>query len=248
MLNMLGKITILCTTLFVSQVTGYAGSGGYGGGTKGYSSSSGSRSGGYGGGSTLGLGGSFGSSYGFGSTSGGVSATSAAASGPIQAAVRSRHVIEYVDIDLPQDDVVPQVIDVDAGHLPLILNFKSASSRIQVHQSHEGSEAGEIQETESEDEPQLLRHSVTKPIIQEVREIITPFRRVVQEIRPVEEEVKTIVARGRGRTTDTTGTTGSSNVGSSSTGRVGTGRGSYGGGSGAYGSNSFGSSASKSGY
>ena len=30
---------------------------------------------------------------------------------------------------------------------------------------------------------------------QEVHEIIMPYRRVIQEIRPVEEEVKTIVAR-----------------------------------------------------
>ncbi|OTF77006.1 DFP2-like protein, partial [Euroglyphus maynei] len=186
---------------------------------------------------------------------GGVLASTAAASGPVQAAVRSRHVIEYVDIDLPQEDVAPQIIDVDAGHLPLILNFKSASSRIQVHQTHEGSEPGEIQETESEDEPQLLRHSVTKPIIQEVREIITPFRRIVQEIRPVEEEVKTIVARGRGRTTGdttavaagvTTAKTGSTNTVGTNTGRIGNNRGSYGGSSvGAFGSNSF---ASKSGY
>ena len=162
-----------------SEAGGYGGGGG-GGGGGGSSGYSGSRSsaGGY---SSGGYSGS--------SLSGGRGSISSGSAGPVQAAVRSRHTIEYIDVDLPQDDIQPQVVEVDAGVLPLVLNFKSASSRIQVHQSHQGSDAGDIQETESEDEPQLLRHSVTKPIIQEVREIITPYRRVVQEIRPVEEEV-----------------------------------------------------------
>ena len=43
----------------------------------------------------------------------------------------------------------------------------------------------------------MLKHSVTKPIIQEVREIITPFRKITQEIQPVQEEILTIVSRGQ---------------------------------------------------
>ena len=172
--TLLIQIAILCAIVLGCQAGGYGGSGGGG-------YSSGSRGGGYSSGG--------GASYG-----GGISGSRSAgtAGGTVQAAVRSRHTIEYVDVDLPQDEVVPQVVEVDAGILPLILNFKSASSRIQVNQQHEGAEAGEIQETESEDEPQLLRHSVTKPIIQEVREVITPFRRVIQEIHPVQEEVRFI--------------------------------------------------------
>jgi hypothetical protein len=93
----------------------------------------------------------------------------------------------------------PQVVEVDAGQLPLTIHFKSASSNINVVQTHQPSDAGEIKQTSSEDEPHRLVHEVTKPIIQEVREIITPFRRVIQEIRPVQEEIQTIVARGEPR-------------------------------------------------
>ncbi len=66
-------------------------------------------------------------------------------------------------------------------------------------QSHQGGGPGEVQQTSSEDEPHRLIHEVTKPIIQEVREVITPFRRVIQEIKPVQEEIQTIVARGEAR-------------------------------------------------
>lgn len=38
-----------------------------------------------------------------------------------------------------------------------------------------------------------------KPVIQELREIITPYRRVVQEILPVQEEIQTIIAKGEPR-------------------------------------------------
>ncbi|OTF73867.1 hypothetical protein BLA29_015159, partial [Euroglyphus maynei] len=47
------------------------------------------------------------------------------------------------------------------------------------------------------DEPQRLIHRVTKPIIQEVYELIQPMRKIQQEIMPVQEEVLTIVARGQ---------------------------------------------------
>lgn len=213
--------------------------GGYGG--------SGYSSGGYSGGSS---GGSYGSGYSGGSSGGARPSSGGAAGGSVQAAVRSRHSIEYVDIDLPQDDIAPQVVEVDAGILPLVLNFKSASSRIQVHQSHEGAEAGDIQETQSEDEPQMLRHEVTKPIIQEVREIITPYRRVVQEIRPVEEEVKTIVSRGKGRRQpgggDLGGTKAGAGAGGSRGGYGGGSSGGYGGSGGSYGSSSYAGARSKS--
>ena len=34
-----------------------------------------------------------------------------------------------------------------------------------------------------------------KPIYQEVREVISPYRKITQEIKPVQEEIMTIVAR-----------------------------------------------------
>lgn len=61
---------------------------------------------------------------------------------------------------------------------------------------HQGA-VGTNQETSSEDEPHILRHSVKKPIYQEIREIISPYRKIFQRIEPVQQEIKTIVARNQ---------------------------------------------------
>ena len=119
--------------------------------------------------------------------------------GPVTAAVQTQHTVEYRHVNLPQELPQPQVIEVDGGQLPLTIHFRSASSNIQVHQTHQPSHPGEVQQTSSEDEPTRLQHEVTKPIIQEIREVITPYRRVIQEIRPVQEEIHTVVARGEPR-------------------------------------------------
>ncbi|XP_017493031.1 PREDICTED: keratin, type I cytoskeletal 9-like, partial [Rhagoletis zephyria] len=58
-----------------------------------------------------------------------------------------------------------------------------ASSNLNIQQVHDGAQ-GSNQESQSEDEPHVLKHQVTKPIIQE-------------EIHPVIEEIMTIVARGQ---------------------------------------------------
>ena len=60
-----------------------------------------------------------------------------------------------------------------------MLILKSASSSLNVLQQHEGA-GGDTQETSSEDEPHRLIHTVRKPIVQEVREVISPFRKVIQ--------------------------------------------------------------------
>lgn len=117
----------------------------------------------------------------------------------IQAAVQTKHTVEMKPVDIPFEDIEPQVIEVEGGALPLEIHFKSSSSRIRVHQTHQASGAGEVEQTSSEEEPHRLIHEVKKPIIQEVREIITPYRKVVQEIQPVMEEIHTIVAKGEAR-------------------------------------------------
>jgi hypothetical protein len=55
---------------------------------------------------------------------------------------------------------------------------------------------GQVERTQSEEEPHKVMHEVLRPVIQEVREVITPYRRVVQEIQPVVETVNTIIAKG----------------------------------------------------
>lgn len=116
--------------------------------------------------------------------------------GPVTAAIQSIRSVELNDLQDTYDSSEPQVIDIPPSAMPIVINFRTSASQLQIHQSHEPSEPKEIQETQSQDEPHFLRHSVTKPVIQEVHEIIMPYRRIIQEIRPVEEEIKTIVARG----------------------------------------------------
>src|SRR5699024_11029421 len=74
----------------------------------------------------------------------------------------------------------PTVIEVDGNPGSVEFVFKSSSSRIRARQQHSGGGAGQTEETSSNEEPTRLVHTVTKPIIQEVREIITPFRKIVQ--------------------------------------------------------------------
>jgi hypothetical protein len=57
----------------------------------------------------------------------------------------------------------------------------------------------EVQESRSEDEPHLLRHEIIRPVIQELHEVIQPFRRVIQTIQPVIEEIHSVVAKGEPR-------------------------------------------------
>lgn len=120
------------------------------------------------------------------------------ASQRIPAAVHTkRHNIRFVEVDVPDfPSREPHIIEVDSNPLPIVIQFKSASSQIRVEHSHkELQQQPKIQETKSEDQPQHLRHEVIKPIIQEVHEIVKPYRRVIQEIRPVVQEIETIVAK-----------------------------------------------------
>lgn len=113
---------------------------------------------------------------------------------PIRAAVKSRHMVDFMDVPSEPANVKPQTILVEANNIPLNILFQSRSSELNLHNEHTPSK-GSVQETMSEDEPHRLIHKVTKPIFQEVFEIIKPYRKITQEITPVEEEIQTIVAR-----------------------------------------------------
>ena len=97
----------------------------------------------------------------------------------INAAINTRHQIEFRDVPSTGNIITPAVVEVGAGQVPLNILFRSASSSLNVLQAHDGAQ-GSTQESDSEDEPHVLKHSVTKPIIQEVREVITPSRKIVQ--------------------------------------------------------------------
>ncbi|KAH9401004.1 hypothetical protein TYRP_002589 [Tyrophagus putrescentiae] len=113
---------------------------------------------------------------------------------PIPAAVKSSHTVEYNEVPNEPANIQPQTILVEAMNIPLNILFQSKSSNLNLQSEHVPS-PGSTQETSSEDEPQILKHTVTKPILQTVLEIIQPYRKIIQEIKPVEETVKTIVAR-----------------------------------------------------
>ena len=113
---------------------------------------------------------------------------------PIPAAIQSHHNIHYYDVP-STGHVHPTTVEVGASSVPLNILFRSASSNLNVQQYHEGAR-GTNQKTQSEDEAHVLKHTVKKPIYQEVREVISPYRKITQEIKPVQEEIETIVARG----------------------------------------------------
>ncbi|XP_054160845.1 keratin, type II cytoskeletal 1-like [Oppia nitens] len=179
---------MLKLTIVLSSVMAYcmASAGGYGG-SSGGASYGGSGGGGYSGGASVGgySGGSGGAVQSGGGHSGGI----------IQAAIHTRHQIDFKDV--PSSGAVnPATIEVGSSSVPLNILFRSSSSNLNVQQDHQGG-GGDTQRSQSEDEPHRLIHEVSKPIIQEVREVITPFRKIVQEIQPVQEEIQTIVARGQ---------------------------------------------------
>ncbi|OTF75082.1 hypothetical protein BLA29_010152, partial [Euroglyphus maynei] len=93
----------------------------------------------------------------------------------IRLPVHSRHTIEYVDVP-STGNIQPVNIEVPSTRLGANFNFRS-SSNIKVSQSHQGS-SGSYQETSSMDEPIRLSHTVRRPIIQELRETIQPYRKV----------------------------------------------------------------------
>ena len=114
---------------------------------------------------------------------------------PVQAAVISKHQVSYIDVpSTPAQELKPTTIEVKANPVPINIILKSSSSKLNIQQEHQPSK-GTVQQTESEDEPHILKHTVRKPIIQEVYEMITPYRFIKQELQPVQEEIQTIVAR-----------------------------------------------------
>jgi len=198
-------LKFVLASMLVVAVAAYGGSrGGYGGASRSAGGYGGARasSGGYGGMSAGGFGGNFGGNSGAGQT--------------VQAAIQTRHNVEFRDVP-SSGSVAPTIIEVGASSIPMTILFRSASSSLNVQQQHDGAQ-GSVQESQSDDEPHILRHSVNKPIIQEIREVITPFRKITQEIQPVQEEINTIVARNSGNSGSSAGASfgGASGFGGSS--------------------------------
>ncbi|KAJ6220896.1 hypothetical protein RDWZM_006708 [Blomia tropicalis] len=114
---------------------------------------------------------------------------------PVKAAIQTTHTIDYKEVPNEQSNIMPQTILVEANNIPLKILFQSKSSDLNIQSEHIPSPPVEPQETESEDEPHRLIHRVTKPIVQQIYELIMPYRKIIQQIEPVKEEIQTIVSR-----------------------------------------------------
>ncbi|KAH9398061.1 hypothetical protein TYRP_019437 [Tyrophagus putrescentiae] len=79
----------------------------------------------------------------------------------------------------------PTNVNVESQMSPINLNFQSSSSPVNINHRHNPGQ-GSFRQTQSEDEPHRHIHTVTKPIIQEVREIIAPRRVITQQVQPVQ--------------------------------------------------------------
>lgn len=113
--------------------------------------------------------------------------------GPIRLPVISRHTIETVPVEVDTPVAVPRVIEIGPSNRAIDFMFKSSSSPIIVRQSHMPSTAPVNEVLRTEEEPTILRHNIVRPVIQEFREVIQPYRKVTRIVHPVQEEVKLIV-------------------------------------------------------
>ncbi|XP_027202693.2 uncharacterized protein LOC113796591 [Dermatophagoides pteronyssinus] len=160
------KIFVIAASITMAYGSGY---GMGGGGASGMSAGNGGGGGG-----------------GYGGMGGGMGET-------VNLAVKSNHRVSYREVE-SQRMVKPITVEIGAMAIPINMIFRSQSSALNVKQEHQ-SAAGSNQESQSEDEPHILKHTVKKPIYQEVYEVITPYRKITQEIKPVEEEIKTLIAK-----------------------------------------------------
>ena len=150
-------------------------------------------------------------------------------------AVRSHRDVQVVEVHSDDGRNDATVVDIGPVDQPVLLNWVSQSSTLKTNQRHI-SAPGSLQKDSVEDKPQVLLQEILRPVVQEIREIVVPRRNIVQEIRPVQESVQTIVARGQNR-----GTAGNGG-GNGGLGALG---GALGGGYGGYGQNSYSSSISR---
>lgn len=105
-------------------------------------------------------------------------------SGPIFAAVQSRRNIQFIDVPSNGGAGPRQTIVIGPSVQPLDFEFQSQSSPISVTQTHIPGRPNPPQESSHTDEPDVLRQTITKPIIHNVEETIQPVRRITQQVNP----------------------------------------------------------------
>lgn len=117
--------------------------------------------------------------------------------GPVQAAVLSQRSVQVVDVPSTGGIAPAQSIVIGPSIQPLDLEFQSQSSPVSVRQVHIPGQPNPPQFSSHQDEPDLLKQEIVKPIIHEVTEAIQPFRKITQEVRPVQETINQVITRGQ---------------------------------------------------
>ncbi|KAI2806536.1 hypothetical protein BLOT_008493 [Blomia tropicalis] len=115
----------------------------------------------------------------------------------VNVAVNRRHSFQFVDVpSSTYGTVQPAEITIPASSQPINIKFHSQSSPINVRSFHIPAQASPVQFSTSQDTPDILKHEIIKPIIQEITEKIQPIRKITQEIRPVQETINQVLTRG----------------------------------------------------
>jgi len=83
-------------------------------------------------------------------------------------------------------------VRVPQDYSPVKVMFLTQNTPVHIQQKHKRGQP-EYKKATTHEEPHVVVHEVIKPVIQEIREIIVPYRKVIQKIEPVQEERKTIV-------------------------------------------------------
>nr|XP_046912743.1 transcription factor mef2A-like [Dermatophagoides farinae] len=116
--------------------------------------------------------------------------------GPVEMAVHSKKTVEVIPVKFEDgNDGEPQVIEISPYEVPVSIVFKTQTNKLNVNQEHKSEPAEEPKEINSEEEPHRVIHNVYRPVIQEVTEVVQPFRKVLQKVEPVIEEMKTIISK-----------------------------------------------------
>ncbi|KAF7489877.1 hypothetical protein SSS_09115 [Sarcoptes scabiei] len=105
--------------------------------------------------------------------------------------VHSRHTIEYVDVP-STGNYKPLHVEIPPPKLGLSLLFKTTGPKLQLSQSLDRSPPI-YHKTHQVDPPIRYQHTVHRPIFENVHTVHSPYRNVMQQIEPVQEDIRTII-------------------------------------------------------
>ena len=106
-------------------------------------------------------GGGGGGSYGGGAGGGGGGSYGGGAGATGNLAVISHQNVRYVDVPTT-GHTQPTNLNIDSRSSPINLNFQSFSSPVNLNHNHQAAR-GSFRQTQSQDEPHVRVHTVTKP-------------------------------------------------------------------------------------